>query len=44
MTETTFDLNALTAGFKQAMQTLYGDRLLMVILYANLVIMTLATK
>ena len=35
MTETTFDLNALTAEFKQAMHTLYGDRLLHVILYGS---------
>ncbi len=35
MIETTVDLTALTAEFKQAMQTLYGDRLLRVILYGS---------
>jgi len=35
MIETTVDLTALTAEFKQAMQTLYGDRLLKVILYGS---------
>ncbi len=30
-----FDLNALTAEFKQAMQDLYGDRLAKVILYGS---------
>ena len=35
MIETTVDLHALTAEFKQAMQTLYGDRLLKVVLYGS---------
>jgi len=35
MTETTFDLNALTADFKQAIQSLYGIRLANVILYGS---------
>lgn len=30
-----FDLDALTADFKQAMQDLYGDRLANVILYGS---------
>lgn len=34
-TTTAFDLGALTAGFKQAMQALYGDGLAKVILYGS---------
>lgn len=35
MNATTFDLDALTAEFKQAMQDLYGDRLAKIILYGS---------
>lgn len=35
MNATTFDLDALKVEFKQAMQDLYGDRLVNVILYGS---------
>ena len=35
MNSESFDLNALTTEFKQAMQTMYGERLAHVILYGS---------